>query len=93
MLTMYMVYKTGNIFLEVIRVAILVYCIMTWFRPQNKFFYMLQSFVVPFIRPFRRLSVWLMSKTRMPLDFSCYFALVGISIISSIWTRICFALM
>lgn len=93
MLTMYTVYRTGNIFLRIISAAILVYCVMTWFRPQNKFFYALAKFVMPFIRPFRRLSMWITAKTHMPLDFSCYFALVGVSVVQSIWSRICFALM
>ena len=93
MLTMYTVYRTGSIFLSIIRTAILVFCIMSWFRPQNKFFYALARFVMPFIRPFRRLSMWITAKTNMPLDFSCYFALVGVSLVQTIWARICFALM
>jgi len=93
MLTMYTVYKTGSIFLRLISYAILAYCVLSWFRPQNRFFYALAKFVMPFVRPFRRLSMWITAKTKVPLDFSCWFALVGVSVIQSIWTRICFALM
>ena len=35
--------------------------------------------------PFRRFSVWLMSRTRMPLDFSCWFAIIGLSIVERLW--------
>ena len=42
----------------------------------------------PFVAPFRRLSVWLMSRFRMPLDFSCWFAMIGISIVDQLLWRI-----
>lgn len=88
MLSLYDVFYAVSIFLRILRIAILIYVVLTWFRPQFKVFYMLENFVKPFIMPFRRLSVWLMSKTRMPLDFSCYFSLVAISLIQELWWKL-----
>ena len=30
-----------------------------------------------------------MSRTRMPLDFSCWFAIIGLNVIERIWDRLC----
>ena len=92
MLTLYHVFRAGSIFLQVLDAAILLYVVMSWFRPRIKFFFMLESFIRPFVMPFRRLSVWLMSKTRMPLDFSCWFAMIGISIIERLWWKLYYLL-
>lgn len=88
MLSLYGVFYAVSIFLRILRIAILIYVVLSWFRPRFKAFYMLESFVKPFIIPFRRLSVWLMSKTRMPLDFSCYFSLIAISVVQDLWWRL-----
>jgi len=85
---LYYVFQAGSIFLRVIEYAILAYCVLSWFRPSFGFYYWLQGFIRPFIAPFRRLSVWLMRRTRMPLDFSCWFALIGLSIINRLWWRL-----
>ena len=92
MITLYEVFYAVSIFLRILRTAILVYVVLSWFRPRFKAFYLLENFVRPFIMPFRRLSIWLMSKFRMPLDFSCYFALVGISLLQQLWWRLYFLL-
>lgn len=92
MLSLYDVFYAVSIFLRILRIAILIYVVLSWFRPRFKAFYMLKNFVKPFIMPFRRLSVWLMSKTRMPLDFSCYFSLIAISLIQELWWRLYFLL-
>ncbi len=49
---------------------------------------MLRQFIQPFISPFQRLSLWVMRHFRAPLDFTCFFALIGISLIERIWWRI-----
>ena len=84
-MTLYKVFQAGSAFLYVVRVAILVYCVLSWFRPRNHLFLWLETFTRPFVAPFRRFSVWLMSRTRMPLDFSCWFAIIGLSIIERLW--------
>ena len=88
MLGLYQVFRAGSIFLEIIRTAILVYCALSWFCPTFGFFYWLRQFVMPFISPFQRLSLMLMRPLRAPVDFSCLFALIGISLINRVWWMI-----
>ena len=84
-MTLYKLFQAGSLFLTVIRWAILIYVVLSWVQLRGNAFLWLESFVSPFVRPFRRLSVWLMSRTRMPLDFSCWFALIGLSIVNQLW--------
>lgn len=91
-MTLYQVFQAGSIFLRIVEFAILLYCVLSWFRPRNQLYLWLEGFIRPFVAPFRRLSVWLMSRTRMPLDFSCWFAIIGIGIIESLWQRLYFIL-
>lgn len=93
MLSLYTVFEAGSIFLYIIRTAILVYCVLSWFRPTFRFFYMLRSFIQPFISPFQRFSLWIMRYFRAPLDFTCLFALIGISIIDQVWWQIYYLIM
>ena len=92
MLTLYRVFQAGSYFLHIVDTAILVYVVLSWFRPSFRFFYWLTSFVAPFIRPFRRLSEWIMLRTRVPLDFSCWFAVIGLQIINWVWWRLYYLL-
>lgn len=87
-MTLYSVFYVASIFLYIVRLSILAYCILSWFRPRNRFYLWLGSFVQPFLAPFRRFSIWLMSRTRLPLDFSCWFALIGITIVERILWRL-----
>lgn len=87
-MTLYRVFLAASTFLRVVDAAILIYVILSWFRPRNSLYLWLESFVRPFVAPFRRLSVWLMSRFRMPLDFSCWFAMIGISIVDQLLWRI-----
>ena len=84
-MTLYKVFQAGSLFLTVIRWAILLYVVLSWVRLSGTAYLWLESFVRPFVAPFRRLSVWLMSRTRMPLDFSCWFALIGLSLVNQVW--------
>ena len=92
MLTLYRVFQAGSYFLQIVDTAILVYVVLSWFRPSFRFFYWLSNFVAPFIRPFRRLSEWIMLRTRIPLDFSCWFAIIGLQIINAVWWRLYYLL-
>lgn len=85
-LSLYTVFSAVSYFLYAVRMAILVYCVMSWFRPRNRFFTWLGSFITPFVRPFRRVSMWITARTGIPLDFSCWFSLIGISLIErALW--------
>lgn len=88
MLTLYNVFQAGSYFLHFVQSAIFVYVVLSWLRPRFKLFYWLESFVAPFVRPFRRLSLWITARFRVPLDFSCWFAMVGLQIIDALWWRI-----
>ena len=87
-MTLYKVFQAGSLFLSVIRWAILIYVVLSWVRLRGNAYLWLESFVRPFVAPFRRLSVWLMSRTRMPLDFSCWFALIGLSVVDGLWWKL-----
>ena len=91
-MTLYKVFQVGSAFLYVVRVAILIYCVLSWFQPRNNLFLWLETFIRPFVAPFRRFSVWLMRRTRMPLDFSCWFAIIGLQIINWVWWRLYYLL-
>lgn len=87
-MTLYKVFQAGSLFLRILDFAILLYCVLSWFRPRHSLYLWLEGFVYPFIAPFRRLNMWIASRTRIPLDFSCWFAIIGISIINSLWWRL-----
>lgn len=91
-MTLYLVFRAASIFLRVVDTAILLYVVLSWFRPRNSVYLWLESFVRPFVAPFRRLSVWISSRTRMPLDFSCWFAMIGISIVEQLLWRVYYLL-
>lgn len=84
-MTLYQVFRALSIFFSVVRIAILVYALLSWLRPRWQAYYLLERFVTPFIMPFRRLSVWLAAKLRVPLDFSCWFAIIGLSVVNELW--------
>ena len=87
-MTLYHIFKAGSVFMSIVSSAILLYCVLSWFRPRNSLFLWLEGFVYPFVSPFRRLNLWLMRRTRIPLDFSCWFAIIGINILESLWWRL-----
>lgn len=90
--TLYPVFQAVSIFIRVIYYGILVFTIMSWFRPSNKFYMLLGRFVAPFVMPFRRLSMWIMRKTRISLDFSCWLAIIALSIVNQLWWRLYYLL-
>lgn len=88
MITLYQVYRAGSIFLRVLDGAIFVYVILSWFRPSFRAYYWLTRFIEPFVSPFRKLSVKIMTRTKVPLDFSCWFAMIAIAILERLWARL-----
>ncbi len=80
-MALYTVFRAFSYFLYAVRVAIFLYCILSWIRPNNRFFYALEKFVMPFVMPFRRLSVWLTAKLNVPLDFSCWFSIIALTVV------------
>lgn len=91
-MSLYSVFVGGSYFLRIISTAIFIYAILSWFRPSFRAYDWLTSFVSPFLQPFRRLSYWLMNKTRIPLDFTCWFAIIGVEIVEFFWMRLYYLL-
>ena len=85
---LYEVFYAVSIFLRLITSAIVIYCVLSWFRPDFKAFYMLRSFIQPFLAPFQKLSMKLMRYFRAPVDFTCLLAVIGYEIIERLWWRL-----
>ena len=88
MLGLYEVFYAGYLFLRLISAAILIYCVLSWFRPTFRAFYYLQRFIQPFVSPFQKLSLKVMRYFRAPVDFTCLFAILGYGIIQRLWWRL-----
>ena len=84
-MTLYRLFQAGSVFLNIVSVAILLYAVLSWLHTRHPAYLWLEGFVSPFIRPFRGLSLALMRKLGVPLDFSCWFALIGINILNQLW--------
>ena len=85
MLGLYEVFYAGYLFLRLITAAILLYCVLSWFQPRFRAFYMLRSFIQPFVSPFQKLSMWVMQYFRAPVDFTCFFAIIGYQLLERLW--------
>ncbi len=86
-MAMYTLFFAVDRFLRLISAAILVYCIMSWIAPNNRFYVMLERFVNPFIQPFRKLSMKLMARTGMRIDFSPWFTMIALNLLTEVlWT-------
>ncbi len=89
-MTMYAVFRTVDIFLWVLRTAIIAYWLLTLLRFNNRLVEILAKFIYPFVLPFRRPANWVMRRTGLPIDFTIWFSLIGISIANSLLWRIYF---
>jgi len=90
-MTVYIVVRTVRIFFDVLTAAILLFCIMSWFPTarRTRLFEFVSRFIEPMVAPFRGLSRWIMRKTGIPLDFSVWFALIGLRILERVaWNLI-----
>ena len=82
---LYEVFYAGDLFIQLISMAIFIYCILSWFRPRFQAYEWLRRFVQPFISPFQGLSLRIMRYFNAPIDFSCWFALIGFRILRRVW--------
>ena len=93
-MTLYAIFKAATLFLRVIEIAILAYCVLSWFVPStNPLFRWLHGFVSPFVMPFRRIGMWIIRRTRIPIDLSFYMAIIAIDIVKNLLWRIYYALL
>ena len=88
MLGLFSVFRAVDIFLRLIEWAIVIYCVLSWFQPRFKAFFMLRQFIQPFVSPFQKLSLKVMQYFRAPLDFTCLFALIGYQLVERLWWRL-----
>lgn len=86
-MTLYAIFKAATLFLRVIELAILAYCVLSWFVPStNGLFRWLHSFISPFVSPFRRIGMWFIRRTRIPFDLTYWIAIIVIDILqNAIW--------
>ena len=85
MLGLYSVFRAVSIFFSIIEWAIVIYCVLSWFRPNFRLFFLLRQFIQPFVSPFQKLSMKLMRHFRAPVDFTCLFAIIGFQILDRAW--------
>ena len=83
-MTMYSVIHAVQVFLRILSLAMFIYWIMTFLRFNNRFVEILAKFIYPFVRPFRRPAMWVMRRTGLPIDFTLWFAMIGINIVSEL---------
>lgn len=89
---LYEVFYAGYLFLRLITGAILIFCVLSWFRPTFRAYYWLGRFVEPFVTPFRKLSARLMSYFRAPIDFSYLLAMLAYQLLERLWWRLYYVL-
>lgn len=82
---LYEVFYAGYLFLRLITLAILAYAVLSWFRPNFRAFEVLRNFIRPFVAPFQKLSWKVMRYFRAPVDFSCFFAIIGYQLLGRVW--------
>lgn len=90
--SLYVVFKTVSIFIRVVYCGILAFAIMSFFRPSNRFYMLLGRFIAPFVMPFRKLSMLIMQKSRIPLDLSCWLASISLMILNRLWWQLYYIL-
>ena len=83
-MSMYDVIHALQGFLRFLSFAMLVYWILTLLRFNNRLVELLAKFIYPFVRPFRRPAMWVMRRTGLPFDFTLWFAMIGINIVSEL---------
>jgi uncharacterized protein YggT (Ycf19 family) len=79
------VFYAGYIFLRLITLAILVYCVLSWFRPRFRAFDMLGAFIRPFVAPFQGLSMKVRQYFQAPVDFTFLFAIIFYQVLERVW--------
>ena len=84
----YNIYRALSILLQLLSTAIFVYCITTWIAPRSRFRYLLERFIEPAVSPFRALNAKLVRRWGIPVDFSCFFAMIAIEILEVVIYRL-----
>ena len=88
MSALYSVFYAAHLFLQLLSYAILFQCILSWIAPRSALYRWLDYFTAPFVAPFRRLMHAMMRRWGSPFDFSYWFAMIAISILSRLLWRL-----
>ncbi len=89
---LYEVFYAVYIFLRLISAGILIYCVLSWFRPNFRAFYMLGNFLRPFVIPFQKLSMKVARYFNAPVDLTFFFAVLGYQLLGRLLWRLYFIL-
>ena len=90
---MYILFYSLSQLLRLLSLAILVQVIMSWVYPQGKIFYWIGRLIEPIMAPFRSLSLWIRRRFNLPIDFSPWFAMIGINLVSQLIWRVYFGIL
>ena len=75
--------------LELYGYAIVITALCSWFlKPTNKFMQFMRSITEPVVYPFRKISMKLMERLRVPLDFSSMMAYLVLQIMVMMLQRL-----
>ena len=78
---LYNIYRAADWFIQLVSLAILVYCILTWVAPRSAARDWLERLISPFCAPFRQLGRYICMRWGSPFDFTCWFAIIGLNIL------------
>ena len=85
---LYGIFHALDLLCRILDYAIILYCVMSWFRSRTALFNWLGRFLEPIMSPFRGISRWICVKTGIPLDFTPYFAIIALSVIRNLLWRL-----
>lgn len=88
-MVVYSIYQGVNIFLQIIELILLVYCIMSWFvSPFNRLMQALSRILDPLLSPIRRVLYSIFP--RLPIDLSVLVLFFLISMVRNLVSRLLF---
>lgn len=86
------IYRGIYMFLRVVNVIILAYCVMSWFvRPTNQLFMWVSRFAQVILAPFRPIAMWLIGKG-LRMDVSPILALMAVNLIDGLLRQLLYLL-
>lgn len=86
-MVLYGIYRGVNIFLQIIEIIVVVYCLLSWFAsPFSKVMQFLSRIVDPILSPIRRVIFSIFP--RLPIDLSPVVLFLLISVVRNLVTRL-----
>lgn len=88
----YQILAGMSYFFRIINLALLAYCVMSFFARGTKLFALLDRLIAPLRRPFMPLTMW-MAQRGFPFDLSIIFIYIALSLVQSLLTQIVYIFM